>query len=148
MNTVIQVVTLGGDPELKTYGEDGKSRVTFSGAVPKRYTKNNEDKTNWFNYVAFGSTADFIAKYFTKGSKMLIVGEINNNNYEKDGVKHYGNQILIQNAEFYGKKSDGTQTSESVSQATPAATPAPAEPTSAPLPPEPAISSYDAYDDF
>lgn len=147
MNQLIQVVTLGTDPELKTYGDEGKSRVTFSGAVPKRYAKNSEDKTNWFNYVAFGATADFIAKYFKKGSKMLMIGEPNNNNYEKDGVKHYGVQITIQSVEFFGKKSDGEVSGDSnaaaSSNSAPASTSGNSSEDSAP-----ATSSYDAYDDF
>lgn len=106
MNKVIQVVTLGADPEVKTYG-DGKTLVNFSGAVQKRYVKEGEDTADWFKYTAFGPTADFIAKYFQKGSKMLVEGEIHNNNYEKDGVMHYSVQITVNNVEFYGKKADG-----------------------------------------
>ena len=104
MNKVIQVVTLTADPKVSTYG-DNKTRVNFNGAVAKRFKKEGEND-NFFQYVAFGATADFINKYFKKGSKMLITGEINNNNYEKDGVTHYGVQILIDSVEFFGKKSD------------------------------------------
>lgn len=106
MNKVIQVVTLGADPEIREYG-DGKKLVNFSGAVQKRFVREGEDSADWFKYTAFGPTADFIAKYFTKGSKMLIEGEIHNNNYEKDGVQHYSVQITVNNVEFYGKKADG-----------------------------------------
>ena len=106
MNKVIQVVTLGADPEIREYG-DGKTLVNFSGAVQKRYVRDGEDSADWFKYTAFGPTADFIAKYFQKGSKMLVEGEIHNNNYEKDGVMHYGVQITVNNVEFYGKKADG-----------------------------------------
>jgi len=104
MNKVIQVVTCCADPKVSTYG-DNKTRVNFNGAVAKRFKKEGEND-NFFQYVAFGATADFIGKYFKKGSKMLITGEINNNNYEKDGVTHYGVQILIDSVEFFGKKSD------------------------------------------
>lgn len=142
MNKVIQVVTLGGDPEIKTYG-DGKSLATFSGAVAKRFTREGEDNVDWFNYCAFGATADFIEKYFKKGSKMLIEGEIHNNNYTKDGVKHYAVQITVNNVEFYGKKSDGNVTGDNNSTSTPAAAQPAAQANSAP-----ATASYDAYDDF
>ena len=111
MNKVIMTTTLCADPEVKTYGDD-KKRVTFNGAVAKRFKKDDEPD-NFFQFVAFGYTADFIAKYFKKGSKMLIEGEINNNNYEKDGVKVYGQQILINNVEFYGKKSDNANADNS-----------------------------------
>jgi len=103
MNKIFQTVTLGKDPEVKTYG-DGKSLVNFTGAVNKRFVKEGEDSADWFNYTAYGKTADFISQYFKKGDKMLITGELVNNNYEKDGVKHYGCKIIIDTVEFFGSK--------------------------------------------
>ena len=152
MNQVIQVVTLGADPEIKEYSS-GKNMAKFSGAVPKRYTREGENNTNWFQYVAFGATADFIEKYFRKGSKMLVVGEINNNNYTKeDGTKVYGDQIVINTVEFYGKKSNGdasAATSNNASAAPAPSTPAaPDNSSAAPANSAPANPSYDAYDDF
>lgn len=142
MNKVIQVVTLGADPEVKEYG-DGKSLAKFSGAVAKRYTKEGEDSVDWFNYVAFGATADFIGKYFKKGSKMLVEGEIHNNNYTKDdGTKVYGVQITVNVAEFYGKKSDGNVPNGN------SATSKPDSNSSAKAESAPATSSYESYDDF
>ena len=155
MNQVIQVITLGADPEIRQ-SANGKTMAKFSGAVPKRYTREGEDNVNWFQYVAFGATADFIEKYFFKGSKMLIVGEVNNNNYTKeDGTKVYGVQILVNSVEFYGKKSDSNVPNNSTPTDTAPAepqksTPAAAAPDSpaAPANSEPATASYDAYDDF
>ena len=103
MNKVIQTVTLGKDPEVKTYG-DGKTLVNFTGAVNKRFVKEGEDSADWFNYTAYSKTAEFVSKYFHKGDKMLITGELVNNNYEKDGVKHYGCKIIIDTVEFFGSK--------------------------------------------
>lgn len=137
MNKTIQTVTLGADPEVHSYG-DGKTRVTFSGAVKRRYVKEGETDTDWFKYVAFGKTADFIAKYFKKGSKMLVEGSFQNNNYEKDGTKVYGFQFIIDSVEFFGKKEDGNVSSnpaESTDKA-PAANSAPA------------TAAYSEYDDF
>ena len=131
MNKFICVCTLGADPTVKTYG-DGKTLVSFSGAVQKRFTKEGEDSTDWFKFTAFNSTADFIAKYFKKGSKMLVEGELHNNNYEKDSVKHYGVQVTVNNVEFYGKKSDGEVSDKSTQKADSAGEAVP----------------YDEYDDF
>lgn len=132
MNRVIMTVTLCEDPELKTYGTDGKL-VNFNGAVKKRFFKDGEPDADFFRFVAFGKTAEFISKYFVKGTKMLISGEINNNNYEKDGVKHYGVQILIDNVEFFGsKKSDDDDDAD--------VAPAPKKKSTK--------ASYDAYADF
>lgn len=142
MNKVIQVATLGKDPEVKSYGE-GKSLVKFSGAVPRRFHKEGEADTDWFQYTAFGKTADFISKYFKKGSKILITGTIQNNNYTKDdGTKVYSTQIVVDDVEFYGKKSDG-EVSNSSGNAESNASQTASKPNSAP-----AAESYDAYDDF
>lgn len=135
MNKLIQTVTLCADPEVKSYG-DGKSLVTFNGAVNKRFKKEGDPDADFFKYTAFGKTAEFISKYFKKGSKMLVMGEVQNNNYEKDGVKHYGVQIIIDTVEFFGKKSDGENAANN-SQSTPAAENS-----------SPATTSYDEYDDF
>ena len=139
MNRVIQTVTLCADPELKSYGDD-KALVNFNGAVNKRFVRDGEPNADFFRYVAFGKTAEFISKYFKKGSKMLIIGELNNNNYEKDGVKHYQDQILIDSVEFFGKKSDGENSGGGNS--------APAASANNGGSSAPASNSYDEYDDF
>ena len=110
MNKVIMTVTLGADPKISKISED-KSVVNFSGAVNKRYVKEGEPSADWFNFTAFGKTADFIGKYFKKGSQMLVTGEVVNNNYEKNGEKVYGTKIIIDTVEFFGKKAEG-QTAE------------------------------------
>lgn len=122
MNKVIQTVTLGKDPEVKTYG-DGKTLVNFTGAVNKRFVKEGEDSADWFNYTAYSKTAEFISKYFHKGDKMLITGELVNNNYEKDGVKHYGCKIIIDTVEFFGSKKSADEAKTETADA-PAAEPA------------------------
>ena len=153
MNKTTQTVTFGGDPEVKTYG-DGKTMVTFSGAVARRFHKEGETDTDWFKYVAFGKTAEFISQYFKKGSKALIEGSFQNNNYTKDdGTKVYGFQMVIDSVEFFGKKGDGNVSGGSGNGDAPAAQPtttasAPAEQSAAKPNPAPATESYDAYDDF
>lgn len=140
MNKVIQTVTLCADPDVATYGE-GKTRVSFNGAVNKRFKREGEPDADFFKYVAFGKTAEFISKYFVKGSKILVTGEINNNNYEKDGVKHYGVQIMIDSVEFFGKKIDSNN-SGSNSSATSSSNSKPAATDTS------GYASYDEYDDF
>lgn len=139
MNKLIQTVTFCADPEVASYG-DGKTRVTFNGAVKKRFKKNENDPDNFFQYVAFGATADFIAKYFKKGQKALITGELNNNNYTKeDGTKVYGNQIMIENIEFFGSKADNNVAASDKAEAK-------SEPKAETK--ESAVAEYDEYADF
>ena len=140
MNKVTQTLRLCADPEVKTYG-DGKQLVSFRGAVQKRFKKEGEAEADFFNYTAFGKTAEFVGKYFHKGDPMLITGEVVNNNYEKDGVKHYACQIMVDNVEFFSKKGEGSGDSGAPAAGAPTEAPAKADSSSA-------ASSYDAYDDF
>ena len=146
MNKVIMVATLGKDPELRQ-SQAGKSVCSFSGAVKRRFAKEGDTDTDWFQFTAFGATADFISKYFKKGSKILVEGTLQNNNYdgEKNGQKisYRTDKIIVDNVEFYGKKEDGAvapNTSNNTSSNSAAAAKANSAPAS--------VESYDAYDDF
>ena len=112
MNVVIQTVTLGEDPKSFT-SKDGKSVASFSGAVRKDFVKEGEPDANWFQYVAFGSNADFINKYIKKGNKIAIRGTLDNNNYEKDGVKHYSVKITIDKVESLTPKDKSDKPADS-----------------------------------
>ena len=106
MNLVTQMGRFTADPEVR-YTQDNKAIARFSLAVNRRFKQEGQPDADFFNYVAFGKTAEFIQKYFHKGMKAVIEGELRNNHYEKDGVKHYSEQIIVNNIEFAeSKKSD------------------------------------------
>ena len=146
MNKVIMVATLGKDPELRQ-SQAGKSVCSFSGAVKRRFAKEGDTDTDWFQFTAFGATADFISKYFKKGSKILVEGTLQNNNYdgEKNGQKisYRTDKIIVDNVEFYGKKEDGAVAPNTSNNTSSNSAPA-AKANSAPA----GVESYDAYDDF
>lgn len=146
MNKVIMVATLGKDPELRQ-SQAGKSVCSFSGAVKRRFAKEGDTDTDWFQFTAFGATADFISKYFKKGSKILVEGTLQNNNYdgEKNGQKisYRTDKIIVDNVEFYGKKEDGAVAPNTSNNTSSNSAPA-AKANSAPA----SVESYDAYDDF
>ena len=146
MNKVIMVATLGKDPELRQ-SQAGKSVCSFSGAVKRRLAKEGDTDTDWFQFTAFGATADFISKYFKKGSKILVEGTLQNNNYdgEKNGQKisYRTDKIIVDNVEFYGKKEDGAVAPNTSNNTSSNSAPA-AKANSAPA----SVESYDAYDDF
>ena len=104
MNKVIFLARLGKDPEIRYAQASGNAIASFSIAVNRRFKRDNEPDADWFNCVAFGKTAEFCEKYLHKGSKVLIEGEVQNDNYEKDGVKHYGTKIVINQIEFAESK--------------------------------------------
>ena len=104
MNKVILSGNLTRDPELKVTGS-GKSLVRMSIAVSRQYSKESAD---FFNLTAWDKTAEFCAQYLKKGSAVLIEGRVENDNYEKNGVKHYGVNIQVERLESLGKRqSDG-----------------------------------------
>ena len=114
LNKVVLCGRLTADPELKQT-QNGIAVVSFTIAVNRRFKRDNEPDADWFNCVAFGKTAEFCEKYLHKGSKVLIEGEVQNDNYEKDGVKHYGTKIVINQIEFAeskGSQSNSTDNSE------------------------------------
>lgn len=104
MNKVIFLARLGKDPEIRYAQASGNAIASFSIAVNRRFKRDNEPDADWFNCVAFGKTAEFCEKYLHKGSKVLVEGEVQNDNYEKDGVKHYGTKIVINQIEFAESK--------------------------------------------
>ena len=66
------------------------------------------------NCIAFGKTAEFIEKYFHKGNRIAYTGHLQTGSYEKDGVKHYTTDIVIETVEFCeSRKSTSTEPVES-----------------------------------
>ena len=104
MNKFIAMGRLTRDPETRIYG-DNKTLASFSLAVDRRFKKDGEPTADFFNCTAFGKTAEVIERYIKKGTKVLIEGEIQNNNYkDKNGVKHYSMSVIVNNIEFAESK--------------------------------------------
>lgn len=104
MNLIILMGRFSQDPETR-YTNDGKPITRGNIAVNRRFKQEGQPDADFFNLVAFGKTAEFIDKYFHKGMKALVTGELRNNNYtDKDGVKHYNNEIVVSNIEFAESK--------------------------------------------
>ena len=85
--------------------ESGNTYTKISIATTRSYKNDNgEYETDWFNAVAFGGTADFISKYFSKGDMILAEGNIQNNDYiDKEGIEHHSYSFIINTVEFCGK---------------------------------------------
>lgn len=100
MNRVYLIGRLCADPELKmTNG--GKSVTTFTVAVNRQGQKSESD---FLDCVAWEKTADFICKYFQKGSPIVIEGAIQTRIYEdKNGQKRKAVEINVKNVEFVPK---------------------------------------------
>jgi len=103
MNRVILIGRLTKDPEIRTSGN--YTIASFSLAVDRKFKRDGEPGADFFNCTAFNKTAEFVEKYCKKGTKMVVEGRIQNDNYEKDGVKHYGVKIMVDSLEFAESKS-------------------------------------------
>lgn len=101
MNKVILTGNLTKSPELKQ-AKTGKKYVRFGIAVQRGIKR---DEVDFFNIVAWEKTAEFICRYFLKGSRIVIEGHLQSTNYTDDrGVKRYAIDVIVENVEFGGSK--------------------------------------------
>ena len=116
LNNVAMMGRLTGDAELKTT-ESGISVTSFGIAVDRDYRKAGEERqADFFNVVAWRGTAEFISKYFRKGSMIAIKGSLQSRNYEdKIGNKRTAIEIVADSAYFCGSKADSTNNAQSAS---------------------------------
>lgn len=107
-NKVILMGRICNELELKTT-PSGVAVLSFRIAVDRGYqTKGEERKSDFFNIVAWRTTAEFISKYFVKGRMILIDGELQNRTYtDKDGVERAITEVIVNNAAFTGEKKLG-----------------------------------------
>lgn len=107
MNLVAFVGRLTADPEIKHNND--KAVAKFSLAVNRKFKREGEADADFFNCVVFGKTAEFLEKYFHKGMKAVVTGELRNNHYtDNNGVKHYSEQVVVNTIEFAESKSTST----------------------------------------
>ena len=108
MNKVILIGRLTKDTELRTNGNVTVCR--FNVAVDRSWKKEGEPTADFISCVAFGKTAEFVDKYFGKGSKIVIEGEWRTGSYtNKDGQKVYTNDCVVNRVEFAeSKKAEST----------------------------------------
>lgn len=98
MNKVILLGNLTRAPETKKT-QGGRVFARTSIAVKRPFGK---DTTDFFNLVAWERSAEFLAKYFSKGSRILIEGHLQTGSYEKDDVKHSTVDVVVDQIEFAG----------------------------------------------
>lgn len=110
MNKVVLMGRLTKDPEVRySTGENATAIGRFTVAVNRRF-KNAEGNydADFISCVAFGKSAEFIEKYFAKGSMIALSGRIQTGSYiNKDGVKVYTTDVVVEDTEFAGGKNEG-----------------------------------------
>ena len=99
MNILIITGNLGRDAELKETA-NGKSVLNFSLANSLGYGENK--KTQWIRCNLWGDRAAKLANHLTKGTKLLVTGELQLREYEKDGEKKISVEMFVKDLEFMG----------------------------------------------
>jgi len=116
VNKVILVGTCGQDPEVR-YLPNGNAVTNLSLATSEQWTDKQTgqkvEKTEWHRVSLFGKVAEIAGEYLRKGSQVYIEGKLQTREWEKDGIKRYTTEIVVdmQGAMqlLGGKPQDGQQ---------------------------------------
>lgn len=121
MNKFIGMGRLTKNPEVRySQGENSTAIASFSVAVNRKFKRENEPEADFFNCTAFGKQAEFVEKYLKQGTKILLAGRLQNNNYtNKEGQKVYGVQIMVEEIEFAESKAAASENSGTPTNNTP-----------------------------
>ena len=124
-NLVVLSGRLTTDPELKTT-QNGISVCSFAIAVERRHKQGEEKQADFINVVAWRSSAEFICKYFKKGSMIGIEGSIQTRKYQdRDGNNRTAFEVVVNNVQFIDSKRPDDRREE-ISLPTPENDPLPA----------------------
>ena len=108
MNKVALMGRLARDPELRST-TGGISVCSFTIAVDRRFVKAGEERqADFISCVAWRQQAEFICKYFTKGSMVAVAGSIQTRTWDdKEGKRQYTTEVVVDDVYFTGSKSQG-----------------------------------------
>ena len=118
MNKVILMGRLTRDPEVRvSTGERQTTIGRFSIAVDRRFKREGQAEADFFNCTTFGKQAEFVEKYLHKGTKVVVVGSVQNDNYtNKEGQQVYSVRVIVEDVEFAESKNAQGGGSEGGSQ--------------------------------
>lgn len=111
MNKLILMGRLTRDPEIRySQGSNPMAIARFSLAVDRRFKRAGDTaEADFFNCTAFGKQAEFVERYLKQGTKILISGRIQNDNYtNKEGQKVFSVQVIAEEIEFAESKKAAT----------------------------------------
>ncbi len=107
LNNVVIMGRLTADPELKTTSSN-ISLCRFTVACNRSYSRQGEEKkTDFIDVTAWRQTAEFVSRYFYKGSMIAVEGSIRVENYtDKDGNKRKSVYVIANNVSFCGSRNE------------------------------------------
>ena len=112
LNKVVLCGRLTADPELKST-QNGVSVVTFTLAVNRRFQSRSNDaaqgqQADFISLVAWRQTAEFISKYFKKGSALCVTGSIQTRSWQDtQGQRRYATEVVVDEAMFVDSRNEG-----------------------------------------
>lgn len=107
LNKVILMGRLTADPDFRQT-QNGTSMCRFRLAIDRNYSKSSgtdenttQKQTDFIPVVCWRNTAEFVSRYFHKGSMAIVEGRLENDDYtDQNGVKHYSMQVTAQQVSF------------------------------------------------
>jgi len=118
VNKVILVGTCGQDPEVR-YLPNGNAVTNLSLATSEQWTDKQTgqkvEKTEWHRVSMFGKVAEIAGEYLRKGSQVYIEGKLQTREWEKDGIKRYTTEIVVDmqgTMQLLGGRPQGDQQSQ------------------------------------
>lgn len=107
MNKVTLMGRFTKDPELKTT-QNQKAVCSFTLAVERKFkTASGERQADFISIVSWGQQAETISKYFQKGSRIIVIGNLQGRSYDdKDGEKVYTMEVVLEELYFVDKKGE------------------------------------------
>ncbi len=108
MNKAILMGRLTRDPELRQT-PTGVSVTSFTIAVNRRFARDGGQEADFINCVAWRQTAEFVCRYFQKGSMIAVCGSIQTRSWDgQDGKKQYATEVVADEVHFTGSKSESS----------------------------------------
>lgn len=110
-NKVILIGNLTADPELKQT-QNGIAVTSFTIGVSRQHKQGEQAVSDFFNIVCWRNTAEFVSKYFHKGSGILVCGQLQNRSWTgQDGQKRYATDVVADEVRFVDKKGEAATAS-------------------------------------
>lgn len=111
MNNVVLMGRLTKDPDLRYTSGNNTAVASFTLAVNRRFSKEGQPQADFINIIAWGKSAEFVGKYFTKGQQVVVVGKIQTRSWDDtEGKKHYVTEVVAEETYFADSKRSGETT--------------------------------------
>ena len=112
INKVILLGNVGQDPEVRTL-ETGvkvaRLRLATTERMFNRQTNETTEHTEWHSITLWRGLADVADKFVRKGSQIYVEGRIRSREWERDGQRHFGFEIVADDMRLLGRRAEGTQ---------------------------------------